>query len=104
MVHPALLEQDYVQLHMSIVTRNNDFHFNFADLQEILAFPRPVDTSLANPPYQVHLGLVAAVLALVGLFVGLVRWRDKERRATLAFLALLTVGLIWMSKLARIEY
>ncbi|MCK4471237.1 MAG: glycosyltransferase family 39 protein, partial [Anaerolineae bacterium] len=75
---PALLERDYVQLHMSHVTRNNDFHYNFLGLAEIFAPPAPVDTSLMNPPMRVHLGLVQAVLAMVGLAVGMVRAREQR--------------------------
>jgi len=99
---PALLEQDYVQLHMSRVTRNNDFHYNFVSLAEIFAPPAPVDTSLMNPPMRIHLGLVQAILAGVGLIVGLVRWRDRERRATLVFLALAAVVMVWMSTRASL--
>jgi hypothetical protein len=94
---PALLEQGYAQLHMSRVTRNNDFHYNFLPLAEIFAPPAPVDTSLMNPPMRVHLGLVQAIVGGLGLVVGLIRWRDRERRATLVFLAITAIGLIWMS-------
>jgi len=110
---PALLERDYVQLHMSHVTRNNDFHYNFLSLAEVFAPPAPVDTSLMNPPMRIHLGLVQAILGGIGLVVGLIpstalrqssgqgsghrRWRDRERRATLVFLALAAAVMIWMS-------
>jgi hypothetical protein len=94
---PALLEQDYAQLHMSRVTRNNDFHYNFLGLAEMFAPPAPVDTSLMNPPMRVHLGLAQAILGGIGVVAGLVRWRDRERRATIIFLALATVVMLWMS-------
>ena len=94
---PALLEQGYAQLHMSRVTRNNDFHYNFLPLAEIFAPPAPVDTSLMNPPMRIHLGLVQAIAGGLGLVTGLIRWRDRERRATLVFLAITAIGLIWMS-------
>jgi hypothetical protein len=95
---PALLEQDYVQLHMSRVTRNNDFHYNFLSLSEVFAPPAPVDTSLMNPPMRVHLGLAQAILGALGFVIGLIRWRhDRERRATLVCLALAGAGMIWMS-------
>ena len=97
MVIPALFEQQYVQLHMSRVTRNNDFHYNFAGLAEIFAPPRPVDTSLLNPPMTIHLGLVQAILAAVGLVVGLIRSRSLERRVCLAFFGLLAAVLLWMA-------
>jgi hypothetical protein len=99
---PALLEREYVQLHMSRVTRNNDFHYNFLSLAEILAPPAAVDTSLMNPPMRIHLGLVQAVLAGIGLVVGLVRWRDRERRATLIFLAASAAIFIFMSTRASL--
>ena len=94
---PALLEQGYAQLHMSRVTRNNDFHYNFIPLAEIFAPPTPVDTSLMNPPMRIHLGLAQAILGGIGLVLGLIRWRDRERRATLLFFALAAVVMIWMS-------
>ncbi|MDY7076773.1 MAG: glycosyltransferase family 39 protein, partial [Chloroflexota bacterium] len=97
---PALLEQDYAQLHMSHVTRNNDFHYNFLNLAEIFAPPTPVDTALMNPPMRIHLGLVQAILAGIGLVTGLIRWRDqehKERRATLIFLTLAAILMLWMT-------
>jgi len=94
---PALLEQRYVQLHMSRVTRNNDFHYNFLGLAEALAPPTPVDTSLMNPPMEVHLGAVLAVLGAIGFVSGLIRSRNREQRATLVFLALASVVTLWMS-------
>ena len=118
---PALLEQDYAQLHMSHVTRNNDFHYNFLGLAEIFALPTPVDTSLMNPPMRVHLGLLQAVLGLVGLVAGLIPscstvlsrskqlshsehncWRDRERQTLLIFLAFSAVAMIWMSTRASL--
>jgi hypothetical protein len=99
---PALLEQGDVQLHMSRVTRNNDFHYNFLPLAEIFAPPTPVDTSLMNPPMRVHLGLAQAILAGLGLVVGLIHWRDRERRATLIFLALAAIVMLWMSTRASL--
>ena len=101
---PALLEQDYVQLHMSRTTRNNDFHYNFVTLAEIFAPPAPVDTSLMNPPMLIHLGLVQAVLAGAGLGVGIFNFksRTREQRANLIFLAASAVFLIFMSTRASL--
>jgi hypothetical protein len=100
---PALLEQEYVQLHMSRVTRNNDFHYNFLPLAEMLAPPTPIDTSLMNPPMRVHLGLPQAILGGIGFVVGLARWwngknnTDKERRTTLVLFAIAAAVMLWMS-------
>ena len=99
---PALLEQGYAQLHMSHVTRNNDFHYNFLGLAEIFAPPAPVDTSLMNPPMRVHLGLVQAILGGLGLVLGFVRWHDRERRAMTVFLALSAVAMLGMSTRASL--
>ena len=102
---PALLEQDYVQLHMSRTTRNNDFHYNFVALAEISASPAPVDTSLMNPPMLIHLGLVQAVLAGAGLGVGMMRaikQRNKERRANLIFFAVSAFLFLFMSTRASL--
>ena len=96
-VAPALLEQNYVQLHMSRVTRNNDFHYNFLGLAEIFAPPTPVDTSLMNPPMRVHLGLVLAIIGAIGLVSGLIRLRDREQRGMLMLFALAFATMLWMS-------
>jgi hypothetical protein len=93
---PALLEKNYVQLHMSYSTRNNDFHNNFVPLDELFSPPRATDTSLLNPPTQIHLGLAQVVLGGVGLIAGMVSRRDREQRATLAFFAIGATAMIWM--------
>ncbi len=69
---PALGEKGYVQLDMARTTRNNDFHYNFLGLAEILAPPAAVDTSLMNPPMRIHLGMAQALLGGLGLIMGLV--------------------------------
>jgi hypothetical protein len=94
---PAILEKGYVQLHASHSNRNNDFHYNFLSLAEILAPPRPVDTSLLNPPMLIHLGLVPTLLATIGVIVGLLRELDRERRVTLIFFALAAIVMVGMS-------
>ncbi|MEA3342449.1 MAG: glycosyltransferase family 39 protein [Chloroflexota bacterium] len=104
---PALLEQDYVQLHMSRTTRNNDFHYNFVTLAEIFAPPAPVDTSLMNPPMRIHLGLAQAALAAAGLIVGILKSqipnpKSQERRANLIFFAVSAGFLIFMSTRASL--
>ncbi|HEC35087.1 MAG TPA: hypothetical protein ENI39_00965, partial [Anaerolineae bacterium] len=117
---PALLEKGYVQLHMSHVTRNNDFHYNFLGLAEIFAPPSPFDTSLLNPPMEIHLGLVQVVLAGIGLVVGWMATRpqssslppkggseaerrgEMEPRATLLFFAASAAFFVFMSTRASL--
>ncbi|MBN1978373.1 MAG: glycosyltransferase family 39 protein [Anaerolineae bacterium] len=102
---PAILEKGYVQLHASHSNRNNDFHYNFLGLGEILAPPEAVDTSLLNPPMLIHLGLAPAILAAIGFAVGILpstssgqgRRPDRERKAALAFFALAAIVMVWMS-------
>jgi hypothetical protein len=93
---PAFMEKEHVQIQMSHSTRNNDFHYNFVSLAELFSPPIPVDTSLLNPPVQIHLGLVQTALATLGLVLGFLRHRDRERRATLLFLAIAAAVMIWM--------
>jgi hypothetical protein len=116
---PAVLEMDEVQLHMSRTTRNNDFHYNFVNLEEVLAPPEAADPALLNPPLKVPLGLPLAILAGLGTFVALWRWRKslrrdnappnpaqmaaRERWWTVVFLALSTVVLIFMATEASVR-
>lgn len=112
---PALAEKKYVQLHLTRANRNNDFHYNFVGLAEIFAPPTPVDTSLMNPPMEIHLGVVQAVLAGLGLIVGLVRTRQRsrrdnetdrqresERRGSLVFFAVSAAVMVLMSTRASV--
>ncbi len=64
----ALLEMDAVTLQQSTTTRNNDFHYNFASLNEILAPVAPEDPTLINPPLPFRLGWVITSLAVLGAF------------------------------------
>jgi hypothetical protein len=93
---PAFMEKGYVHLHMSHSTRNNDFHYNFVRLSELLAPPTPVDTSLLNPPVPVHLGLAQTILASIGCVLGWRFHRDHEQRATILFLAPAAAAMVWM--------
>jgi hypothetical protein len=72
---PAVLEKEDVQLHMSRTTRNNDYHYNFVNLSEILTPPTSTDPALLNPPLRLPLGLGLASLALLGAALGVLRWR-----------------------------
>lgn len=99
---PALLEKGYVHLDASRGNRNNDFHYNFVGLAEILAPPKPVDTALINPPILIHLGLAPVILAAIALIVGLLRQRDPERRVMLSVLALAAIVMVGMSTAASV--
>jgi len=113
---PALAEKGFAQLHMSRTTRNNDFHYNFVGLAEIFASPAPADTSLLNPPMEIHLGLVQAVLGVVGAGLQVCKFASgedgpedegrramgRERGASLAFFVVLTVLFLWLSTLASL--
>jgi hypothetical protein len=110
---PAVLEKDYVQLHLSRMTRNNDFHYNFVNLSEVFAPPEPVDSALLNPPLQLPVGLPLALLALLGSIGGLWCWRprkdtfqpdaaSRERWVTVVFLVLSAVIMVFMATRASL--
>ncbi len=120
---PAILEKNLVQLHLSRTTRNNDFHYNFVDLAEIFAPPQAADTALLNPPLNIPVGLPLAVLAGVGILLGLWRaWDERppqrggtndegrttkdvlrqERWVSVVFFALAAAGMVFMSTRASL--
>jgi hypothetical protein len=121
---PALAEKGCVQLYLTGATRNNDFHYNFLGLTEVLAPPATRDTSLMNPPLEIKLGLAQTALAGVGLILGLVllwgqeggateelrpagvnstgREETREQRANLLFFAASAVFLVLMSTSASV--
>ena len=72
---PAVLEQRDVQLHLSRTTRNNDYHYNFVTLSEVLAAPEAADPALLNPPMRIPLGFPLAIVAALGMAYSLWRWR-----------------------------
>jgi hypothetical protein len=74
----AILEMDQVTLSQSTTTRNNDFHYNFASLAEMLAPVTAENPLLLNPPLPIRIGWVTAVLALVGALAPL--WKRPLRR------------------------
>ncbi|MFN2137875.1 MAG: hypothetical protein ACK2UK_18110 [Candidatus Promineifilaceae bacterium] len=77
----ALLEMDQVTLNQSTVTRNNDFHFNFASLSEIAAPVQADDPNLLNPPLPIRLGWIPLLLGLLGATTPLWKRRmNKEQR------------------------
>jgi hypothetical protein len=64
----ALLEMNQVTLEQSVVTRNNDFRFNFAGLDEIAAPVNARDPNLINPPLPFRLGWTTLLMAGAGIF------------------------------------
>jgi hypothetical protein len=106
---PAILEKEEVQLHLSRTTRNNDYHYNFVNLAEILAAPEPADPAHLNPPLRVPLGLPLVLLALLGTVLPLWRWRPdnarppdaaleiQERWFSVVFFALSAVAMLFMA-------
>lgn len=93
---PAILEKGDVQLYLAHSTRNNDFHYNFLTLAELLAPPHTADSSLLNPPMLVNLGLPQLILGAIGL-LGLFRFQDSERRWHSGLLALATLVLLTLT-------
>ena len=76
----ALLEMDQVTLEMSTTTRNNDWRYNFAALDEILSPVAAENPALLNPPLLFRLGWVPLLLAAAGLS-GLLWIRGSDGRA-----------------------
>ena len=92
----AVLEIGQVSLNQSVNNRNNDFHYNFTSLDELLAPVSAKDPSLLNAPLPFRLGWVPAGLALVGL--GLVfRQKERVRRGHIVLMGLFAAALLFMS-------
>lgn len=95
---PALAEQDFVQLHLSRTTRNNDFRYNFVTWGEmLLSLPVPYDPSYLNPPMRIVVGVGQVVLGATGAVLGLTRRRGTGNRALVALFILAAVGYLWMA-------
>lgn len=93
----ALLEMDQVTLTQSTVTRNNDFHYNFASWAEILAAVAPEDPDLLNPPLPIRLGWVPTLLALAGVATLLRKRTSGEQRGQIIFMSVAALLLLFMS-------
>lgn len=105
----ALLEMDAVTLTQSTTTRNNDFHYNFASLGEILAPVTPEDPALINPPLLFRLGWVTVGMAVLGVVSLYFYWRpvngrrpletgaNKERAVHIVLMAVATAVFLFMS-------
>jgi len=92
---PALLEEDYVQIHQLFAPADLDFHNNFSTLGELLALPRAVDPHLINHPAVRSLGLPQLLLAVWA--VGASWWKGEHGlKVHVLFLGILAVGLVVM--------
>ncbi|MDX1613504.1 MAG: 6-pyruvoyl-tetrahydropterin synthase-related protein [Candidatus Promineifilaceae bacterium] len=93
---PALLELDQITISQSVTTRNNDFHFNFVSLGEVLAPATPADPTLINPPLPIRLGWLPVALALLGL-VSVAFLRSHQARGQLIFMAVAAAAYLFMA-------
>lgn len=84
----AVLELNAVTIGQSTQTRNNDFHYNFASLREMLSPVAPEDPALINPPLPFRLGWVPLGLAVLGVVLGL----KRPSRQTRWHVGLMVVG------------
>jgi hypothetical protein len=108
-VGPALLELNEITISQSVTTRNNDFRFNFASLDEIFAPIHSADPSLLNRPLLIRLGWVPTLLAVAGVGRFVLTQRPQrlrckeaetqrdERQGHVVMLVIATVGLLLMS-------
>ncbi|MCB0008669.1 MAG: hypothetical protein KDE04_19525, partial [Anaerolineales bacterium] len=92
----AVSEINSVALDQSTSRRNNDFHFNFASLDEIFSPVPAEDPGEINPPLPIRLGWAPAGLALLGL-LSLLRRPERELRLHILFMALVAAGCLFMA-------
>jgi len=93
---PALVEQDYVQIHQLFAPADLDFHNNFSTLRELFSAPCSVDPSLINRPTLRSLGwpqLVLAAWAIVSILTG----NEPRSKTQLVLLGLFVLGLVLMT-------
>ncbi len=95
-IGPALLELKEITISQSVSARGNDFHFNFATLEEIVGPVRTANPSLINPPLLIRLGWVPLILALLGV-ISVLWFKTHERRGHIVFMALATLAFLFMS-------
>jgi hypothetical protein len=100
----ALLEMDQVTLEQSVVTRNNDFRYNFASLAEIAAPVTTRDPNLINPPLPFRLGWTTLLLAGAGLLWLLARARRPAHSLTPRAVAAERRGLGWLMLAIAVVY
>lgn len=95
---PALLERDWVQLHLSRTTRNNDFHYNFVSWSEmLLTIPVDLGPNYLNPPMKIFLGPAQFVLGLIGVGIGLLGKQSAPRRTLTSLFALSAAVYLWLA-------
>ena len=92
----ALLEKEQVTLSQSTTTRNNDFHFNFTSLDEILAPVSAEDPNLVNPPLPFRLGWVPLALGLLGI-AAFPRHKNREQRGHIILMVIASAVFLFMS-------
>jgi hypothetical protein len=98
---PALSELDEITISQSVTSRNNDFHFNFVTLDEILAPVSPSDPTLLNSPLLLRLGWVPILLAILGT-ISFAWTSSREQRGHIVLMATAAVGLLFMSTAASL--
>ena len=93
---PAFFEKNLIRIGAATATRNNSYIYNFVAPAEVFAPPAPVNPAWLNPPMVIRLGLVMAIMALIGGVGGWLAYRDRERRAQIAAFAVMGIGYLLM--------
>lgn len=92
----AVLELDEVTITQSTTTRNNDFHFNYATIAEIVSFVQPEDRLEINRPLPIRIGWMPIGLAVIGL-LSIYRQRGREQRGHIALMGIAAVLFLLMT-------
>ena len=93
---PALIDQSAVHIDRLLVPPIFVYWNNFITLKELLTLPRVIHPDLLNPSPARGLGIVPVLLGFAGL-IGLVRFRDPERRIQVVFFALAVIGYSYLT-------
>ncbi len=97
---PALVERDFVQIARVIVTPDFDYRFNFVPPLELIALLPRADTGRMNTMFPATLGVVQALLALIGIVVLLIS--PRVRRA-LPLFALAAAGFVFVALMLAVS-